>query len=213
MVNVTLTAKTSKANKLTHTLPTTEKATVLTTINVYDEIILGGTFSPVVILDNWAYMILEAKATSAHNIQYEIRKTDGTTVLVTGTAITHATSYGNLIVAGIFQIDNLSDWVDVRLFARNINGSGETLTIQQDTIAIIQAPRRNLTDVLGVLMKVSELKFYSGGVSEGFNGLISDSDDFDFTTMDETQLLSKIVWSANSGNTIWDWAGQEIGIE
>lgn len=210
MASLLLTPKSTVHGKITPNLPTSDVVDNIVTFNVFQEVTLGGTLSPAVLLDDFVIIRLQGKVASGTG-KWRVTKTDGVTVL--GTFVPSPisnTSFVKLLTA-VIKVTDVADWVDIKIQTTNGNQSVDNTT-KQDSIEIFRAESRNSTDVNGVKRHVNSIFFFSGGTSEGIGGLLSDKADDDFTELVLNEIMSSFIWSANSGNTIYSWSGLGVGV-
>lgn len=217
MVSVTLTPKTMNATKTTPLIPDAN-IVVLPPNNNYVELPFPTTpFTLVPTLNNFFCIKFRFKNTTVPASptlnKFELRKADGTTVIATSADVTVATAnvYQNQFL-GLFKALTLADYVGMRLFWKSSNTIG-TITIEQNSVVMFEADQKNLMDDLGVKRQIDDIKIFSMGTSEGVNGFFSTNEDADFTTIPINSLMSNIIFSGNSGNTLFSWSGNLIGLE
>jgi len=111
------------------------------------------------------------------------------------------------------RVDDVADWVDIRLFVEAISGAPRIFEIEANSILYLKAESINITNEIGK-KNLTDISFYSSGVSEGINGKVSDRENLDFINVNmDNQIANKLEWSGNSGDTIYSWGGNTIGFD
>lgn len=85
------------------------------------------------------------------------------------------------------------------------------VSIDANTPLYFVAPTNNLTDSF-FLANVTSIKIWSAGAVDAINGGQPIKNDTDWTTISIDAIMNRFIWSANSGDVIWDWIGDKIGV-
>lgn len=102
----------------------------------------------------------------------------------------------------------------LKLQVKVTGGSGvQDLIINANSIFYFIAPFTNATDFF-VKAHVTKFRIIGLGGAEGIHGVISDmKDDDDFQEIDVNGVMSRFIFSANSGKLLFDWSGSSIGVQ
>lgn len=213
MAKIKLTVKSLNAGKLTPNIPPSEVSITLDT-GIFVELVLGSTLTLLFIDAGYAFLQFNHKSStdqgSTHQLQF--RKSDGVTVLDTIT-FSDSLAYASARSSALLRVGLASDWIGVRVYWKRTNGTVTTGFIQANSIVGFHAQKNNIIDTDGIRWHIDDIKFYSLNNSEGLHGILSVNTDIDFVTLSLNSIVSKLIWSANSGDTLWDWSGQTLGIE
>ena len=196
-----------RALKENPTLPSGDEATVTITTSVW-EVALVGTLNPSVLINDWFLVSLVAKIDSASG-EWRIKDKNGVVLYSSSAEIT--TTFDRKW-SGLIHILNASDLDTITIEIRSQSGAPKTITIEDSSILFFMADSRNITDERSNKRQVNSIKFYSIGTSESINGKQSAKEDLDFTELEVDGIMNDFIWDANSGNTMYSWSGQKIGV-
>ncbi len=210
-----LTTKTAAYGRVTTTTPATDASDTIAVQNVYQEVTLGGTLSP----SGWStghfvVMKLKAKSSSSSTMTFELRESDGSTVIFTTEGVsTGVDTYKTYYMATPVQITGTENFTACRLYVKQSN-STYTYTVQEDTIEFFYAEYKNDSDVSNIAWQVDSVYFISASGGEGFNGKLSlgSMEETTFVEYAVNGVMKGITWTGNSGDTLWSWAGSTIGV-
>ena len=211
MTTLTLTPKSLRKGVISETLPVGNVATVVLG-DTYTQVALGGTYTVALLPSEFLFVRAKFKSSVAGtNLYFVIRKSDGVTVLFQSafTAIS-STVFTTIKTATPLQVVNTADWVNCQVWI--YSNLPATITMEGSSLKEIYADSNNLTDIVGIRINVTDFFFYSVGASEGINGKLSNQTDEDFIELDVDGIISSIIWTGNSGNTIFSWGGSKIGV-
>lgn len=210
MATLTLTPKTSTHGVWDDSLPTIDRSVVTSPINTFIEHTALGTLTiPNLAVGDKVTVRFSHKMTIAGSvIVTELRKADGTSVLLTDTD-TMSTTFEERTMSGTVLDPN--DWIGMRWFVKDTAIGGRTQTIQSSSIYSPHAPSTNITDLNRKVM-CNSIYIYSLSGNEAIEGKAHDGNKRAFTEIVINNVLSAFVFSANSGNLLYDWDGNSIGV-
>jgi len=89
---------------------------------------------------------------------------------------------------------------------------GTSLDIQLDSYVSCTAPLTSLTDLF-IKASVSKCRIWSFGTNDGILGRKPNApNDLDFLEFDIDSLVNSFIWSANSGDVLFDYSGNSIEV-
>ena len=137
-------------------------------------------------------------------IQVEWITTDEVTVIGTITNVSNPT-YAAQNFTGI---KNSTGGQLLYKLRTKISSAAASCQIQADTAMGFSAPLTNLTDLFQV-SGVTTIRLW-GTVTDGIFGVANDVAKDGFSDIPVNAVVKRFVWSANSGNILWDWSGVQV---
>jgi len=141
----------------------------------------------------------------------EFRLADGVTVVASSALI--STTAVVEFNSPTIQNDTGSAITLIRIFTSVFNAGGTPeVTVFQDSFKFVQSLTNNTGNIQGIKWNIVDLEMF--GTNEnifGFTGNNKLSEGI--TTIPINGLVANIIWSANSGNMLWGWNGNRIGLE
>ena len=196
-----------RAVKETLDLPVADVETITIATGVYIQCLVG-TISPAIQAGDYFVMEMFAKVGNS-NHTFRVKDKNGV-VLYTSPQF-NDTSFVKKVTKPIKVIDP-ADFNGMTIEMQSGSVFPRTFTIQQDSIKFYMADSVNISDERGIKRQVSQIKFYATSIAEAINGVKSNPSDEDFVTYDADGVMSSFIWSANSGDTLYSWAGNKIGV-
>lgn len=199
MPSAILTPRTNNALKTIQTVTYAEfETTSATMVDVPD--------SAIAIIDlNYCYFVTSHKKTGTATARVQASDPDGSEL--SQLQNTTSTSFDRKTATSkIREVEGNQTW---KLQCRT-DVAGQGVAVESDYFKVLQAPLINTQDLFQRAI-VTSVKFY--GSAEGINNIFGIVGGEDWFTLPLTnQLFTKFIWSANSGNMIWDWGGNEVGV-
>jgi len=141
----------------------------------------------------------------------EFRLADGVTVVATG--VLNQTVAVTELTTNTIQNNTGSAIVLIRIFTSVFNAGGSPeVTVFQDSFSWVQSNTNNTGNIEGIKWNVDDLEMF--GSSENIFGFTGNNNLSEGSTLIPINgLVANIIWSANSGNMLWGWNGNRIGLE
>lgn len=84
------------------------------------------------------------------------------------------------------------------------------VTVEADSFHVFSSPTTNITDSF-FRASVTSVRMY-GTTTEALLGVKAKNGGTDWVTIDVNAIVSRFIWSANSGNVLWDWNGVSLEV-
>jgi len=140
----------------------------------------------------------------------EFRLADGVTVVATAVLNNNA----NVVEVTTNTIQNNTGAAItlIRIFTSVFNAGGSPeVTVFQDSFSWVQSTTNNTGNIEGIKWNVDDLEMF--GSSENIFGFTGNNNLSEGSTLIPINgLVANIIWSANSGNMLWGWNGNRIGL-
>lgn len=209
-LTVKTTPQTSNRAKFTSSIPTSDKNSGSIGASVWTEIILGSTLTFTPVVGTFVSVRARLKISASDTVLFRILKSDGVTVLSTSPSVAMGTSFIEIATLPI-KVLNVADWTGIRIQVEHLTGT-RTITLETNSMWMYQGDFVNITDEIGIVYNILSLDFISIDVSESIQGKSSFLSDDDFTNVNYSGIVKRLVWSGNSGNTIYSWSGSKLGV-
>lgn len=198
MVDFTKVILTAKVNQLLKTIniPTVQFDTTSTTF-----VDVTG-FNVTVDVNFWAGLNVSMKNATGNA---EARIAIGTTGIVGALMVVASGVFVRKNSGVIKNTSGSSDTAKLELKA-----SSATASIEASNGIIVSAPFVNISDRF-FLAQVTEIKFITiDSTLEGIEGILSNQNDTDVSIVAVKSVMRSFIFSANSGNLLYDWDGSSI---
>lgn len=210
MVSLQLTPKVASKGGLLQALPVVDETIFVDANGVWFEAPNLGAWGNIpngnfyVVRFGWNY-----SGSSGMLKQFKITDSNGNTLYTTPTT----TSGGGTVTSPILQNTSGATLTNLRAFILHNSGTpNKTFTVLEDTLSYIHAESKNTADITGITWQIDKIHLWGtteevlGAAGEGVGDYVT------FKTFNIDSLIKSLIWSANSGDMLFSWEGQKVGI-
>ena len=196
-------------------LPLVDVSTTCSSINPQYYVADVGVLSPTVSAGQFMIVKLTVQnAVGAAVRTIRITKADGITPLIQFAPANQPALPldSTVIYSARVIIGDPADWINCKLEV-SAGSAGDVVTIKANSLVFAFAESCNITDEFSMKRNISNIYFMCLQLNQdSLLGKISSPSATDFLTLPINSLTSDLLWSSNSGNTLYSWDGDSIRI-